>query len=403
MNIKIYIFKLGKVLITFLFLWVKVYYNKNWLFYKQVMNFDKDYQICYYILYLRGRLCMKTENLPSKRKLLVTTMFLFISLMLCYFYEYYQIYSSIDVSVSKTAIIEYGSPNYDIRKVVDSIDGEIVSIKKDVDTTKIGPQEIIVEVEKNQIIKEVPIIVEVKDTVAPEIQLKEKMISLTTGDSFDMLSNLSSVYDKVDGKIEYQQKEIVNDNVDTNYYTVESNVDTTKPGTYEVVVKAVDKYGNQSSVTYSVEVSEKVEEVASVSNANSSSNYQNDYVASGNMSSLVQLAYSLIGSPYVSGGNSPAGFDCSGFVQYLYSQIGISVSRSSSTQMYDGVAVSYENAQPGDILIWGYSSGVPTHSAIYVGNGQMIHATNPVQGVIASDVAAWTRGSGTYVIAVRRI
>lgn len=403
MNIKIYIFKLGKVLITFLFLWVKVYYNKNWLFYKQVMNFDKDYQICYYILYLRGRLCMKTENLPSKRKLLVTTMFLFISLMLCYFYEYHQIYSSIDVSVSKTAIIEYGSPNYDIRKVVDSIDGEIVSIKKDVDTTKIGPQEIIVEVEKNQIIKEVPIIVEVKDTVAPEIQLKEKMISLTTGDSFDMLSNLSSVYDKVDGEIEYQQKEIVNDNVDTNYYTVESNVDTTKPGTYEVVVRAVDKYGNQSSVTYSVEVSEKVEEVASVSNANSSSNYQNDYVASGNMTSLVQLAYSLIGSPYVSGGNSPAGFDCSGFVQYLYSQIGISVSRSSSTQMYDGVAVSYENAQPGDILIWGYSSSVPTHSAIYVGNGQMIHATNPVQGVIASDVAAWTRGSGTYVIAVRRI
>lgn len=403
MNIKIYIFKLGKVLITFLFLWVKVYYNKNWLFYKQVMNFDKDYQICYYILYLRGRLCMKTENLPSKRKLFVTTMFLFISLMLCYFYEYHQIYSSIDVSVSKTAIIEYGSPNYDIRKVVDSIDGEIVSIKKDVDTTKIGPQEIIVEVEKNQIIKEVPIIVEVKDTVAPEIQLKEKMISLTTGEDFDMLSNLSSVYDKVDGKIEYQQKEIVNDDVDTNYYTVESNVDTTKPGTYEVVVRAVDKYGNQSSVTYSVEVSEKVEEVASVSNANSSSNYQNDYVASGNMTSLVQLAYSLIGSPYVSGGNSPAGFDCSGFVQYLYSQIGISVSRSSSTQMYDGVAVSYENAQPGDILIWGYSSGVPTHSAIYVGNGQMIHATNPVQGVIASDVAAWTRGSGTYVIAVRRI
>lgn len=180
-------------------------------------------------------------------------------------------------------------------------------------------------------------------------------------------------------------------------------MDTTKPGTYEVVVRAVDKYGNQSSVTYSVEVSEKVEEVASVSNANSSSNYQNDYVASGNMTSLVQLAYYLIGSPYVSGGNSPAGFDCSGFVQYLYSQIGISVSRSSSTQMYDGVAVSYENAQPGDILIWGYSSGVPTHSAIYVGNGQMIHATNPVQGVIASDVAAWTRGSGTYVIAVRRI
>lgn len=342
---------------------------------------------------------MKTENLPSKRKLLATTMFLVISLMFCYFYEYHQVYSSIEVSVSETAMIEYGSPNYDIRKVVGFVDGEIVSIKKDIDTTKVGPQEMVVEVEKNQVIKEVPIIVEVKDTVAPEIQLKEQTISLTAGDSFDVLGNLSSVYDKVDGKIEYQQKEIVNDEVDTNYYTVESNVDSNIPGSYQVVVKAVDKYGNSSSVTYSVEVSEKTDAVVSIPNEG----YQNNYIATGDMNYLVQLAYSLIGSSYVAGGNSPAGFDCSGFVQYLYSQIGISVSRGSSTQMGDGVAVSYENAQPGDILIWGYSAGAPTHSAIYIGNGQMIHATNPVQGVIASDVAAWTRGSGTHIIAVRRI
>ncbi len=342
---------------------------------------------------------MKTENLPSKRRLLLSTMFLFVGLVLCYFYDYHYVYSSIDVFVSKTAVIEYGSPNYDIRKVVDSIDGEIVSIKKDIDTTKIGPQEIIVEVEKNQIIKEVPIMVEVKDTFAPEIQLKEQTISLTKGDTFDALSNLSSVYDKVDGKLKYHQKEIVNEISDTNYYTVESNVDSNTPGVYQVVVKAVDKYGNSSSISYSVEVAEKVEEVV----ATPDDNYQNNYVATGDMNALVQRAYSLIGSPYVSGGNTPSGFDCSGFVQYLYRQVGIFVSRGSSTQMHDGVAVSYENAQPGDILIWGYSPSIPTHSAIYVGNGQMIHATNPVQGVIASDVSAWTRGSGTYVIAVRRI
>ena len=343
---------------------------------------------------------MKTENIPSRRKLLATTMFLFASLMICYFYEYHKVYQSIDVTVSNSAVIEYGSPNYDIRTVVDSVDGEIVSIKKDIDTTKVGPQEIVVEVEKNQIVKEVPIIVEVKDTVAPEIQLKEDVISLTEGDSFDALSNLSSVYDKVDGELEYQQKEIVNSELDTNYYTIESNVDSNVPGTYQVTVTAVDQYGNSSTATYSVEVEENVEESLPVV---TEPIYQNDAVATGDMNSLVQLAYSLIGSPYVAGGNSPVGFDCSGFVQYLYSQIGISISRSSSTQMYDGVAVSYENAQPGDILVWGYSVGVPTHTAIYVGNGQMIHATNPSQGVIASDVAAWTRGSGTYVIAVRRI
>lgn len=343
---------------------------------------------------------MKTENIPSRRKLLATTMFLFTSLMICYFYEYHKVYQSIDVTVSNSAVIEYGSPNYDIRTVVDSVDGEIVSIKKDIDTTKVGLQEIIVEVEKNQIIKEVPIMVEVKDTIAPKIQLKKEVISLTEGDSFDALSNLTSVYDKVDGEIEYQKQEIVNSEVDTNYYTVDSNVNSDVPGTYEVTVTAVDQYGNESMVTYSVEVSEKVEEVAPVV---TQPIYKNDYVATGDMNSLVKLAYSLIGSPYAAGGNSPAGFDCSGFVQYLYSQVGISISRSSSTQMYDGVPVSYENAKPGDILIWGYSAGAPTHSAIYVGGGQMIHATNPVQGVIASDVAAWTRGSGTHVIAVRRI
>ena len=327
---------------------------------------------------------MNIENLPSKRKLLTTTMFLFVSLMICYFYEYHKVYTSIDISVSEAATIEYGSPNYDIRTVVDSIDGDIVSIKKDIDTAKVGPQEMIVEVEKDQIVKEVPIVVEVKDTTAPEIQLKEDSISLTEGDSFDAL---------------------INEELDTNYYTIDSNVDSNIPGTYEVVVKAVDQYGNVSSISYSVEVAEKIEEsvpVEPVITPNESV-VQNNYVATGDMNSLVQLAYSLIGSPYAAGGNTPAGFDCSGFVQYLYSQIGISISRSSSTQMYDGVAVSYENAQPGDILVWGYSAGVPTHTAIYVGGGQMIHATNPTQGVIASDVAAWTRGSGTHVIAVRRI
>ncbi len=343
---------------------------------------------------------MNTENLPSKRKLFITTMLIFISLMICYFYEYHRIYRSIDVTVSKTATVEYGSSNYDIRSVVDSVDGEIVSIKKDIDTTKVGPQEIVVEVEKNQIVKEVPIIVEVKDTIAPEIQLREETISLTEGDSFDALSNLESVYDKVDGEISYQQKENLNLDDDTNYYTIDSNVDSNVPGTYEVKVTAVDKYGNESFVTYSVEVAAKPEEVVPAVEIPA---YQDSYLPTGDMASLVQLAYSLIGSPYVAGGNSPAGFDCSGFVQYLYSRVGISISRSTSTQIHDGVAVSYENAQPGDILLWGYSAGVPTHSAIYVGNGQMIHATNPRQGVIASDVAAWTRGSGTSVIAVRRI
>ena len=117
-----------------------------------------------------------------------------------------------------------------------------------------------------------------------------------------------------------------------------------------------------------------------------------------------QSGEDLVSALYVAGGADPSvGFDCSGFVYYLYSRIGISISRSSSTQIYDGVPVSYDQAKPGDILSWGYVAGSPTHSALYIGNGQMIHATNPAMGVVVSNVADWTRGSGTHIIAVRRI
>lgn len=342
---------------------------------------------------------MNTKIGSSVKTVFFTAIFIFIGFVICYLINYYHIYKSINVSVSKTAMIEYGSANYDINTLVDAVNGEIVAIKKDIDTTKVGTQEIIVEVKRNDIIKEVPIKVEVKDTVAPEIKVKEENITLTAGDSFDMFSNLDSVYDMVDGTLDYQAKEIVTNQKNTNYYTMESNVDANIPGIYTVLVTAVDRYGNTATMSYQVEVKEKELEQPKVVVPV----YQNDYVATGNMSQLVQLAYTLIGSPYASGGNTPAGFDCSGFVQYVYSQIGISISRSSTTQIKDGVAVSYENAMPGDILSWGYADGVATHSAIYVGEGKMIHSTNPRQGVILSDVAAWTRGSGTHVIAVRRI
>jgi cell wall-associated NlpC family hydrolase len=125
--------------------------------------------------------------------------------------------------------------------------------------------------------------------------------------------------------------------------------------------------------------------------------------ANPNSNDLASIAYSLVGKPYISMSNGPYGFDCSGLVQYVYAQKGISVSRSSSTQIYDGVGVPYEEAQPGDILSWGYSYGNVTHSAMYVGNGKMVHAANPSMGVIVSDVSYWLARSGTKLLSVRRI
>ena len=118
---------------------------------------------------------------------------------------------------------------------------------------------------------------------------------------------------------------------------------------------------------------------------------------------IVKIAYSYLGYPYQSGANGPSAFDCSGFVQYVYSRVGKSVSRSASTQINDGVGISYSDVQPGDILSWGYSNGVVTHSALYVGNGLMIHAANPSQGVILSNVSKWLSGSATTILSVRRI
>ena len=102
--------------------------------------------------------------------------------------------------------------------------------------------------------------------------------------------------------------------------------------------------------------------------------------ASGNGSAIVATAKQYLGYKYVYGGSSPStGFDCSGFTSYVFKQHGITLSRTSAGQYGNGVAVSRANLQPGDLVMFGKSS--ITHVAIYIGGGQIIHASTPSTGV----------------------
>ena len=118
--------------------------------------------------------------------------------------------------------------------------------------------------------------------------------------------------------------------------------------------------------------------------------------ASSNGNAIAQYALQFVGYPYVYGGSSPSGFDCSGFVRYVCSQKGYSVNRTASAQMDNGTPVSYSQLQPGDLVFFnnGNSSKRATHVGIYIGNGQFVHASTSTTGVIISDMnsAYYTTG-----------
>ena len=333
---------------------------------------------------------MKKTDLPSKIRLLSLIGLVLIIMVSCYVYHNYYTYNSIKVVVKENASIAYGSANYNLSDLIKKVDGEIVSVKNNIDTSVVGEQEVVVEVKKDNVVKDVPLVLSVIDTVPPVINLKEDVVYITEGDEYDINSNVESVIDEVDGPISYS------DTVDENkvfYYDFGYYDDIKTVGEHEIIVHTKDKSGNYTNRVFTLVVEEKVVYTPVYYNA-PSSQYGND---------VVGIAYSLVGAPYIGGSNGPYGFDCSGFVQYVYSRVGVYVTRSTWSQLYDGVGVSYDNAEPGDILVWGYPGGYATHSALYIGNGTMIHAANPGTGVIVSSVDYWLRGSGTTILSVRRV
>jgi cell wall-associated NlpC family hydrolase len=119
--------------------------------------------------------------------------------------------------------------------------------------------------------------------------------------------------------------------------------------------------------------------------------------SSSSSSAIVNTAKQYLGTRYSYGGSSPSGFDCSGFVRYVYSQFGCSLNRTASAQMSNGTSVSMSELQPGDLVFFlksGSGASRASHVGIYIGGGQFIHASTSSTGVIISDMdsAYYTTG-----------
>ena len=149
----------------------------------------------------------------------------------------------------------------------------------------------------------------------------------------------------------------------------------------EAITYAVSRKSEEAQMTQEVQENVQQTETTEVS-AQPASNGQ----------AIVDYACQFIGNPYVWGGTSLTdGADCSGFVQSVFAHFGISLPRTTYDQINAGVEVSYDQAMPGDLICY------DGHIGIYIGNGQIVNAQNPEQGIGISPATY------TTILSVRRI
>ncbi len=164
-------------------------------------------------------------------------------------------------------------------------------------------------------------------------------------------------------------------------------------GWYKVNINNLEGYVNAEYVDniYTLPVADKIVKLVAEPETNedsSSSGSEKTYNSSNLNQSvsqtavdLINYAYNFLGNPYVYGGNSLTnGIDCSGFVQQIFGKFGYSLPRTSLAYANVGTRIDYRNAKPGDILVYKYGDG-SGHVAIYIGNGQIVHASTPKTGI----------------------
>ena len=101
---------------------------------------------------------------------------------------------------------------------------------------------------------------------------------------------------------------------------------------------------------------------------------------------IADYALQYVGYPYVYGGEDPSGFDCSGFMQYVFAHFGYSINRTATAQLQNGYYVDRNDLKPGDIIYFG-SGSVASHVGLYIGDGKFVHAQGSSTGVVISSLS----------------
>ena len=156
--------------------------------------------------------------------------------------------------------------------------------------------------------------------------------------------------------------------------------------------------GSSTPRTGITDTTDKQTDNSSTNNNQESNDSSSNVSTSSKGADVLAYAMQFVGYPYVYGGSSTSGFDCSGFTQYVYKNFGVTLNRTAAAQSSNGTAVSRSNLQPGDLVMFGSPIN---HVGIYAGGGRIVHAANPSRGVTTDTI-----NSGYYntnYVCARRI
>ena len=156
--------------------------------------------------------------------------------------------------------------------------------------------------------------------------------------------------------------------------------------------------GSSTPRTGITDTTDKQTDNSSTNNNQESNDSSSNVSTSSKGADVLAYAMQFVGYPYVYGGSSTSGFDCSGFTQYVYKHFGVTLNRTAAAQSSNGTAVSRSNLQPGDLVMFGSPIN---HVGIYAGGGRIVHAANPSRGVTTDTINSGYYN--THYVGARRI